>query len=173
MQKNTHKNTDFFKEFRSAQIHKYLFSGGIAVFAAFGFVSLIHSDIDPRGLMASVVNVSNVPHYDADIMMTRQDDNITFTLGTRAQTVDMIDLTLLGDPSRLHSVTTVSPDIRIIGQSERGVYHVSIDMHGRDIIAGTQIGTLTASIDTGATLSLSDTQFVSGGQRYSLSSQGE
>lgn len=121
--------------------------------------------------MASVVNVSNVPHYDADIMMTRQDDNITFTLGTRAQTVDMIDLTLLGDPSRLHSVTTVSPDIRIIGQSERGVYHVSIDMHGRDIIAGTQIGTLTASIDTGATLSLSDTQFVSGGQRYSLSSQ--
>ncbi len=44
-------------------------------------------------------------------------------------------------------------------------------MHGRDIIAGTQIATLTASIDTGATLSLSDTQFVSGGQRYSLSSQ--
>jgi hypothetical protein len=48
MQKNTHKNTDFFKEFRSAQIHKYLFSGGIAVFVAFAFVSLIHSDIDPR-----------------------------------------------------------------------------------------------------------------------------
>ncbi len=48
MQKNTHKNTDFFKEFRSAQVHKYALSGGIAVFVAFAFVSLIHSDIDPR-----------------------------------------------------------------------------------------------------------------------------
>lgn len=172
MQKNTHKNTDFFKSFRSAQIHKYLFSGGIAVFAAFWFVSMIHSDIDPRGLMASVAGVTT-PEYAAEIMMTRQDGSIVLTLGKSAQAVDTIDLTLLGDPSHLHAITSPSTDIRIVRQSDMGVYHISIDMHGRDITAGTQVASLMAQIDTGAALALSDTQFVSGGQRYSLSSQGE
>jgi hypothetical protein len=173
MQKNHPKTTDFFSAYRSSQIHKYLFSGGIAAFVAFSFVSIIHSDIDPQGLMASVAGVTEAPHYDADLVMTRQSGDISITLGTRAQAVDTVTLTLLGDPSRLHSITAASPDIRIVGQSEMGVYQISIDMHGRDITSGTQIAGLTAMIDTGATLSLSDTQFVSGGQRYSLSSQGE
>jgi hypothetical protein len=103
-----------------------------------------------------------MPHYDADIVMTRQSNSIVFILGKSAQAVDTIDLTLLGDPSRLHAITSPNTDIRITGQSDMGIYHISIDMHGRDIIAGTQITTLTTSIDTGATLSLSDTQFVSG-----------
>ena len=121
--------------------------------------------------MASVALVSDVPSYDADIVMTRQNDSIVLTFGKRAQAVDTIDLTLLGDPSRLHSITSINPDFRIVSQSEMGIYHVSIDMHGRDIAAGTPIASLTARIDTGAVLALSDTQFVSGGQRYSLSSQ--
>jgi hypothetical protein len=118
MQKNTHKNTDFFKSFRTAQIHKYLFSGGIAVFVAFSLVSLIHSDIDPRGLMASVAGVTEVPRYDADLVMTRENSSLIVTFGTRAQAVDTVDLTLLGDPSRLHSITSINPDVRIVSQSE-------------------------------------------------------
>lgn len=170
MQKNTHNSTDFFKQFRSAQIHKYLFSGGIAVFAAFSVVSFIHSDIDPRGLMASVAGVT-APQYAADIVMTRQDGSIVLTFGKQAQVVDTIDLTLLGDPTRLHTITAASPDIRIESQPEMGVYHISINMHGRDVTTGTQVASLMAQIDTGAALALSDTEFVSGGQRYSLSNK--
>jgi hypothetical protein len=161
MQKNTHNSTDFFKQFRSQQVHKYLFSGGIAVFVAFSFVSLIHSDIDPRGLMASVAGVTT-PQYSADIVMTRQDGSIVLTLGKQAQAVDTVDLTLLGDPSHLHGITSPNTDIRIESQPDMGVYHISIDMHGRDVTTGTQIAILQANIDTGAVLALSDTQFVSG-----------
>ena len=173
MQKNHPKTTDFFSAYRSSQIHKYLFSGGIAVFVAFSFVSIIHSDIDPQGLMASVAGVTETPQYDADLVMTRENSSLIVTFGTRAQAVDTVDLTLLGDPNRLHSITSTHPDVRIVGQSDMGVYHVSVDMHGRDITAGTRIAALTASIDTGAAFSLSDTQFVSGGQRYSMSNKGE
>jgi hypothetical protein len=126
-----------------------------------------------NGLMASVANITDTPHYDADFIMNRQDSILTFTFGTQAEQVDIVDLTLLGDPTRLHSLSTTSPDIQITGQSDTGVYHISINMHGRDIAAGTRIASLTTMIDTGAVLALSDTQFVSGGQRYNLSSQGE
>ena len=176
MQKTHHKTTDFFSLYRSRQLRKYALSGGIAVFVAFASVSFINSPLDMNGLMASVANVSSevgTQHYDADLVMTREDSSLIVTFGTRAQAVDTINLTLLGDPSRLHTITSINPDVRIVGQSDMGVYHVSIDMHGRDIAVGTRIAELTVSIDTGTTLSLSDTQFVSGGQRYSMSNQGE
>ena len=105
--------------------------------------------------------------------MTQQDSTLTLTFGTRAERVDTVDLTLLGDPTRLHSLSATSPDIRVTGQGEMGVYHVSIDMHGRDIAAGTHIADLAVSLDTGATLAISNTQFVSGGQRYSITNKGE
>ncbi len=175
MHKNTHKNTDFFKEFRSSQIHKYLFSGGIAVFAAFWLVSFFHSDLDTAGLMASVAQISTPSVvYPADLIMSRSSTGmISLVFGAQAKWVDRVEFSILGDPARLHNLQTKNPDIQITSQPETGVYHVSIDMHGWDIIAGTQIATLMATIDTGAVLSLSDTEFVSGGVRYSLSSKGE
>ncbi len=173
MQKTHQKTTDFFSTYRSRQLRKYALSGGIAVFVAFSFVSLINSPLDMNGLMASIANVTDTPHYDADLIMTRQENALTFIFGTRADKVDTVDLTLLGDPSRLHTITSINPDVRIVGQSDMGVYHVSIDMHGRDIAVGTRIAELTVSIDTGTTLSLSDTQFVSGGQRYRITNKGE
>jgi hypothetical protein len=87
--------------------------------------------------------------------------------------VDRVEFSILGDPTRLHNLQSKNSDIQITSQSEMGVYHITIDMHGRDIIAGTEVATLTAMMDTGAILSLSDTEFVSGGVRYSLSSKGE
>ena len=105
--------------------------------------------------------------------MTQQDSVLTLTFGTRAERVDTIDLTLLGDPTRLHSLTAASPDVHITGQADMGVYHISIDMHGRDVTAGTRIADITAMVDTGVVLALSDTQFVSGGQRYSITNKGE
>jgi hypothetical protein len=87
MQKNTHKNTDFFKEFRSSQIHKYLFSGGIAVFAAFSLVSFFHSDIDTAGLMASVAQISTPSViYPADLIMSRPSSGtLSLVFGAQAK----------------------------------------------------------------------------------------
>ncbi len=44
-------------------------------------------------------------------------------------------------------------------------------MHGRDIIPGTRIAALVADIDSGLAIALTDTEFVSGGQRYSISNK--
>lgn len=87
MHKNTHKNTDFFKEFRSSQIHKYLFSGGIAVFAAFSLVSFFHSDIDTSGLMASVAQISTPSVvYPADLIMSHSSTGmISLVFGAEAK----------------------------------------------------------------------------------------
>lgn len=123
--------------------------------------------------MASVANVSDTPHYDADLIMSRQGTTLIFTFGSAAQKVDRIDFTLLGDPARFHSVSSTDTNIEIVGQAEMGVYHVSIDMHGRDIKPGTRVADLISMIDTGSILAISDTQFVSGGQRYSITNKGE
>ena len=110
-------------------------------------------------------------HYDADLVMTRENTTLIFTFGSTAQKVDRIDFTLLGDPARFHSVSSTDTGIEIVGQAEMGVYHVSVDMHGRDIKPGTRVADLISVGDTGSVLAISDTQFVSGGQRYSLSSK--
>jgi hypothetical protein len=133
---------------------------------------MYHTDIDTSGLMASVANISDAPHYEADLIMSRSSNGmISLMFGTPAKAVDRVEVSILGDPSRLHSVATQDPDIQITGQSEMGIYHISIDTHGRDIPAGTLIADLIVDIDTSAVLSLSDTEFVSGGVRYSLSSK--
>ncbi len=62
--------------------------------------------------------MTDTPHYDADIVMIRQDGNIVLTLGKSAQAVDRLDLTLLGDPSHLHTITSTNTDIHIAGQSD-------------------------------------------------------
>lgn len=124
-----------------------------------------------QGLMASVANVKKGPHYDADIIMNRENTSLIFTFGSTAYKVDRIDFTLLGDPTRFHSISSTDANIQIIGQADMGVYHVSVDMHGRDINPGTRVADLISVVDMGSALAITDTQFVSGGQRYSLSSK--
>ena len=48
MQKNIKKTTDFFKLYQSNQLHKYIMSGSIAVFAAFTIVVFTHGDMDMK-----------------------------------------------------------------------------------------------------------------------------
>jgi hypothetical protein len=94
--------------------------------------------------MASVAEI-NTPSvvYPADLIMSRSSTGvISLVFGAHAKKVDRIEFSILGDPSRLHSVATKNPDIQIVGQSEIGVYRVSVHMHGRDIVAGTQVADL-------------------------------
>ncbi len=173
MQKTIKKTTDFFSLYRSSQIRKYCLSGGIAVFTAFSLVSFSHGDIDMQGLMASVANVSDTKHYDADLIMSRSGSILSLTFGTRASKVDQVAFTLLSDPTKFTSLTTTSPSVHIIGQPEMGTYHISIDMHGADIAPGTTIAELVAGIVPGTPIALTDTEFMSAGQRYSITSKWE
>ena len=83
MQKTTKKlpkkTIDFFSTYRYSQIRKYFFSLGIAVFVSFSLVSIFHGDINMNDLMASVANVTEEPRYDADLILTRQDKNLSIT----------------------------------------------------------------------------------------------
>ncbi len=172
--KNIPKKTlDFFALYRSSQFRKYFLSGGIALVMAFSIVSVSHGDVDMQGLMASVANVSEVPHFDADLILQRDWSNISLIFGANAKKVDKIDFTILSDPTRFRSLKSTNIAVHIIGDAEMGAYHVNIDMFGKDILPWTRIADLTATIDTGAPIALTDTQFVSGGQRYTITSKWE
>jgi hypothetical protein len=171
MQKTTKKTTDFFSLYRSSQLRKYFLSGGIAVFAAFSIVSVSHGDIDMQGLMASVANVSNTQHYDADLIMTRHEGALSITFGAKATKVDQVEFTLLSDPTKFKSLTSSNSAVHITGEKETGAYHVTINMHGGDILPGSSIAELVAEIDSGVPIALTDTEFISGGQRYSITNK--
>lgn len=171
MKKIHTSHTDFFALYRSSQIRKYFLSGGIALFMAFTFVSTINGGIDTRGLMASVASVTEAPRLEADLIMKRDGGNLIFTFGANAKKVDRIEFTLLSDPAKFKSLTSSDTAIKITGQQEIGTYHVRINTQGRDIVSGTQIATLLAGIDAGVPLAITDTEFVSEGQRYSMTNK--
>ncbi len=114
MQKTIKKTTDFFSLYRSSQLRKTFLSGGIAVFAAFSIVTLSHGDVDMQGLMASVASVSNTQHYDADLIMTRQNNVLSITFGAKATKVDQVNFTLLSDPAKFKSLTSTDATVSII-----------------------------------------------------------
>ncbi len=167
------KTIDFFSLYRSNQFRKYFLSGSIAIFTAFSIVSVFHGNIDMWGLMASVANVSEVSQFDADLILRRQWNNISLIFGAHAKKVDKIDLTILSDPTRFHSLKSTSNSVRIVWDTEMGAYHLTIDMSGKDIVPGTYIADLIGDIDAGTPIALTDTYFMSLGKRYSLSSKWE
>lgn len=171
MKKLLKSPVDFFARYRSSQIRKYFLSGSIAIFVAFSFVSIIHGGIDTRGLMASVASVTEAPRLEADLILKRDGGNLTFIFGANAKKVDHIDFTLLSDPAKFKSLTSSESTVTITGQQEIGAYHVSVNTQGRDIVSGTQIANLIAVIDAGVPLALTDTEFVSEGQRYSMTNK--
>lgn len=44
-------------------------------------------------------------------------------------------------------------------------------MHGKDIVPGTNIAVLSVNMDPGTPIAITDTVFVSGGQKYNLTSK--
>jgi hypothetical protein len=69
--------------------------------------------------MASVAGLTPSTQYDADIIMTRPTSSqVSLVFGARATAVDSIELTLLGDPSRLRTITSTDPTIRIMSQPD-------------------------------------------------------
>lgn len=124
-----------------------------------------------QGLMASVASVTEAPRGDADIIMTRKDTALVFTFGAKATQVDQIQFTLLSDPTRLHSLVSMNPSVHVMGEKDTGLYNITIDTHSSNITPGTNIAELTVQMDPGTPIAITDTEFVSGGQRYSLTNK--
>lgn len=117
--KKTIKNTvDFFTLYRSNQFKKYLFSGSIAIFAAFSIISFIHGGIDTRGLMASVSSITELPPLEANLILKKEGTTLSIIFGSKASKVDRIDLNLLSDPTRIHSLESDHKAITILGKKE-------------------------------------------------------
>lgn len=173
MQKTIKKTTDFFASYRASQLRKTFVSGWIAVFAAFSIVSVIHGDVSMEWLMASVENVTETPRLDADIIMKRSGDSLLFTFGAKGKKVDLIEFTLLSDPTKFRGIKNSNPDISVIDQKDMGTYHVTVNLHGRDMVVGTVIADLMIDSDTNSPIAITDTEFVSEWQRYALTSKWE
>lgn len=52
-----------------------------------------------------------------------------------------------------------------------GTYHIQINLHGRDVAVGTVIADLVIDSDSNSPIAITDTEFISAGQRYALTSK--
>lgn len=173
MQKSTKKYTDFFTSYRNNQLHKTFVSGWIAVFAAFSIVSVMHGDVDMQGLMASVENITEAPRLEADIIMKRDNNSLSIIFGANAKSVDQVEFTLLSDPSKFKWITVSDSNITVIENKEMGTYHIKVLANKKNLTPGTLLTQLWVDIDSMTPIAIADTEFVSNGQRYALTSKSE
>lgn len=124
-----------------------------------------------------MANVSGIvdtrPQYDADLILTKDAGVLTITFGAHAQKVDRINFTLLSDPTKCQPFLITNPDITVTELAERGSHQIVVNMHGEDIVPGTIIAQIDAQSHSGSSFVISDTEFVSHGQRYSITSTWE
>ena len=174
MQKTIKKTKDFFSLYRIHEVKKIFFSGWIAAFTAFVIVWWYHGDIDLNWLSASVASIAEVPRMEADLIIQKNTiNNISLVFGAKAEKVDHIQFSILSDPTRLRSLSSNNPDIIIISDTINWSYNININMHGRDITTGTIVAELIVDMEENTPLILSDTVFMSNGQKYALTNKSE
>lgn len=118
--------------------------------------------------MASVSQIAQ-PQYDADIVMEREGDVVTLIMGKTAQKVDTINLRFLSNPA---DAIVWTPSAGTIVDETEGAYLFIRSYGSEDITSGTVIASFSG-IPADAPIALTDTEFVSGGVKYSLTSKGE
>lgn len=165
------KQKDFFSLYHSSQLQRYLVPGALALTLALGVVGIINGDVDMRGLMANVSNVSRGAQYDADLILTQKSGILEAVLGANADGVDRVEFTLLSDPTRFRSLTALASDTLITAQPELGTYRVSVNVGGKSVKAGTILTKLSIDIDPQVSIAVTDVAFVSGEDRYNLTSK--
>lgn len=121
-----------------------------------------------RGLMASVSQVAT-PSYDADIVMEREGTTVRVLMGREALAVDSIEFRLLSDPG---DVLVLLPTTGTITPEQDGMSLYVRAFASDTVPAGTVITEFTG-IPENAPITLTDAEFTSGGERYSLTSKGE
>ena len=121
-----------------------------------------------RGLMASVSQVAT-PSYDADIVMEREGTTVRVLMGREALAVDSIEFRLLSDPG---DALVLLPTTGTITPEQDGMILYVRAFAGETVPAGTVIAEFTG-IPENAPITLTDAEFTSGGERYSLTTQAK
>lgn len=98
-------------------------------------------------ILANVLQAGSdeIVDYSADMIVERSGDTLSLRLGKDAYDVDLISLTLLGDPERLVSLVSTDPSVTIM-ENEPGVSLVKITKNKAQYKAGEVITTLTATV---------------------------
>lgn len=68
--------------------------------------------------MASVANITELPPLDANLVLKKQGNVLSVIFGAKASKVDRIDLNLLSDPTRIHSLESSHKAVTILGKKE-------------------------------------------------------
>jgi hypothetical protein len=94
---------DFFSRYHESQGHPYIMP---AIFGLlFGFVivaQITGTDIHLGSIQANVLEANTMKiAYDADLIMERSEGSITIRIGKDAQDVEILNFSLLGDPTQL------------------------------------------------------------------------
>lgn len=118
--------------------------------------------------MASVSEIA-LPQYEADIVMERKGETLTLIMGKTAEKVDTISLRLLTNPT---DIIKLVPSSGTIVDETEGAYLFIRSYGTEDINAGSIIVSFSG-ISSDVPVALTDTEFVSGGVKYSLTSKGE
>jgi hypothetical protein len=167
MKNKAPESSDFFDRYRRARMFAYILPGFFGAFIALWLVSMTHTS-DTRGLMASVAQIAQ-PQYGADIVMERNGDTIRLIMGKTAQKVDTISLRFLSNPA---DALVFIPSTGTVVDEAEGVY-LYVRLYGsEDVTAGTVIATFSG-VPSDAPIALTDTEFESGGVKYSLTSKWE
>jgi hypothetical protein len=118
--------------------------------------------------MASVAQVAQ-PQYDADLVMRHTDHGVEIIMGHAASTVDTIEFRLLTDPS---DAVVFAPSSGTVVSEGEGVTAFVRSFGHTDVPAGTVIA-IFPGIDAKNPIALTDAEFTSREERYSLTSKGE
>ena len=167
MKNKAPQTSDFFIRYHRARMFQYILPGFFGVFLALWLVSMSHT-WDMRGLMASVAEVAQ-PQYSADIVMERQGDTVSIIMGKAAQKVDSIELRLLTNPA---DEIVLTPSAGTITDETEGSY-LYVQSYGSEDVPTWAVIVTFSGIPEDVPIAITDTEFVSAGERYSLTRKGQ
>lgn len=165
---------DFFTSYRNANIRKYTNSTIIALTFSIGAVASLNQ-LNPQSYLLSNVldaGAEETVNYSADIMVERKGNQIDLRLGKDAYDVDMLSLSLLGNPDAFLGLTSSDPSVSVLS-NEPWVYMVKFSDNKKQIKAGEIITSLSATLSGEVNLAPVDALLTSAGQSYNLSVKGE
>jgi hypothetical protein len=146
MKKVNPPSPNFFARYHHEKIVSYSLSAIVALTLGIVFTGALNG-VDTTHLMASVANVATpIVTYDADLVLTRETNVATLTLGTPVKSADRIDLTLLSDPARIRGVTSIDSRTTVTPGGD-GTYRISIATSGGDLTPGRVLTSLSLDID--------------------------
>lgn len=156
------------KNFVASRNGQMIFASVACAFVfAFSVISLTRFEHNGQSFMASVANLNNSQieeNFSANLVLRHSGDTLVLIAGENMQKVDLIEGIIAFDPTK--GLALSGENISDLGG---GMYRFSLTKNSENITKGTTIATFTKNADISLPIMLTDTQFVSAGERYNLS----